>query len=104
MQLNKVNNIIFLKDLESNIIEQAVIVLKENINFVQYEKTLKKPIDGNKVILNEAESLINNELKINDLKFEEFKFKKLNNKYKILKFINILLVCSLIAVYCFFIK
>lgn len=99
MQLNKVNNIIFLKDLESNLIEQAVVVLKENINFVQYEKNLKKPINGKKAILNEAESLINNELKINDLKFEEFKFQKLNKKYKILKFINILLVCGLILVY-----
>lgn len=104
MQLNKVNNIVFLKDLESNIIEQAVIVLKENINFVQYEKASKKSIDGKKAILNEAESLINNELKINDLKFEEFKLKKLNKKYKILKFINIMLVCILLVVYWIYIK
>lgn len=92
MQLNKVNNVIFLKELESNIIEEAVIVLKENINFVKYEKKSRKPIDGNKVILSEAESLINDELKINDLKFEEFKLKKLNKRYKILKIINIVLI------------
>lgn len=95
MQLNKVNNIIFLKDLESNIIEQALIVLKDNISFVQYEKN-RKSIDGNEMLLNEAESLINNELRINDLKFEEFKFKKLNKKYKILKIINIILVIAVI--------
>lgn len=98
MQLNKVNNVIFLKELESNIIEQAVIVLKENINFVQYEKKSRKPIDGKKVILSEAESLINDELKINDLKFEEFKLKKLNKKYKILKIINVVLIILMLFI------
>jgi len=101
MQLNKVNNIIFIKDLESNIIEQAIIVLKENVKLVQYEKNAKSPINGKKAILNEAENLINNELKINDLKFQEFKFKKLNKKYKFLKIINMILI--LISVLAFFI-
>ena len=30
MQLEKVNNIIFLKNIESNIIQEAFIVLKDN--------------------------------------------------------------------------
>ena len=29
MQINKTNNVIFLKDLESNIIQEAFVVLKE---------------------------------------------------------------------------
>ncbi len=38
MQLNKLDNIVFLKDLESNIIEEAFIVLKDNVNFTKMEK------------------------------------------------------------------
>ena len=30
MQINKTNNVIFLKDVESNVIQEAFVVLKEN--------------------------------------------------------------------------
>lgn len=95
MQINKLNNIVFLKDLESNIIEEAFVVLKDNVNLNQFEK-YSKEINGNKTIQKEAEFLINNELEINDIKFEKYKFKKLNNKYKILKLINIVLICIIL--------
>lgn len=97
MQLNKLDNIVFLKDVESNIIEEAFIVLKDNVNLKKFENKPSK-ISEKKAILNEAEILINNELKINDLKFEEYKFKKLSKKYKILKVINIILVFAIIFI------
>ena len=31
MQINKTDNVIYLKEVESNIIEQAFIILKDNI-------------------------------------------------------------------------
>lgn len=95
MQLNKLDNIVFLKDLESNIIEEAFIVLKDNVNFRKMEKEKYKKNEKT-MILYETESLINNEFKINDLKFSEYKLKKLSKKYKILKIINVILILVII--------
>ena len=95
MQLNKLDNIVFLKDLESNIIEEAFIVLKDNVNFTKMEKEKKKK-NEKKMILYETESLINNEFKINDLKFSEYRLKKLSKKYRILKIINVILILIII--------
>ncbi len=99
MQLNKLNNIVFLKDMESNIIQEAFVVLKDNVNLTKLEEKVNK-LDAKKSVLNEVEVLINSELKVNELKFEEYKLKKLSKKYKFLKFINILLI--LVSAFAFF--
>lgn len=91
MQLNKLDNIVFLKDVESNIIEQAFIVLKDNVNLKKIENDGGKQKEK-KLLLSEAETLINNELKINDLNFKEYRINKINKKYKILKIVNIILI------------
>lgn len=91
MQLNKLDNIVFLKDVESNVIEQAFIILKDNVNFKKFENNVGNPKEK-KILLSEAEILINNELKINDLNFKEYRINKINKKYKILKIVNIILV------------
>lgn len=91
MQLNKLDNIVFLKDVESNVIEQAFIILKDNVNFKKFENDVGNPKEK-KILLSEAEILINNELKINDLNFKEYRINKINKKYKILKIVNIILV------------
>ena len=95
MQLNKLDNIVFLKDIESNIIEEAFIVLKDNVNFTKMEKEKYKKNEKT-MILYETESLINNEFKINDLKFSEYRLKKLSKKYRILKIINVILILIII--------
>ena len=33
MQISKTENVIFLKDVESNLIQEAFIILKENVKF-----------------------------------------------------------------------
>lgn len=99
MQLNKLNNIVFLKDVESNLIEEAFVVLKDNVNLTKLEEKINKA-EAKKSVLNEVEVLINTELKVNELKFEEYKFKKLNKKYNFLKIINIILV--VVSVFIFF--
>lgn len=95
MQLNKLDNIVFLKDVESNVIEQAFIILKDNVNFKKFENDVGNPKEK-KILLSEAEILINNELKINDLNFKEYRINKINKKYKILKIVNIILVGAII--------
>lgn len=99
MQLNKLNNIVFLKDVESNLIEEAFVVLKDNVNLTKLEEKINKA-EAKKSVLNEVEVLINTELKVNELKFEEYKFKKLSKKYNFLKIINIILV--VVSVFIFF--
>ncbi len=99
MQLNKLNNIVFLKDMESNIIQEAFVVLKDNVNFSRFQEKTNK-MDGKKVILNEVEVLMNSELKVNELEFETYKLKKLSKKYRFLKFINIILI--VITIFTFF--
>ena len=38
MQKNKLNNVIVLKEISSNIVEEAIVVLKPNVNLKQEEK------------------------------------------------------------------
>lgn len=99
MQINTTENVIFLKDVESNIIEEAFIILKENVKL----KSFRKDGDMNNInVLKEAESLINQELHFNKLQFEKFKIEKLNKKIKLLKITN--LINIIILLYFFFIK
>ena len=54
MQLNKLNNIIFLKDVQSNIIEEAFIVLKDGVKIHHIKNEKEKSKDSNMNILKEA--------------------------------------------------
>jgi DNA polymerase III epsilon subunit-like protein len=97
MQLNKLNNIIFLKDVESNIIEEAFVVLKNNIEIKEIDA---KSTEKNKLqeinILKEAELLINKEIEEKNIKYEKFKIKKLEKKIKFLKIVNIFTILGLL--------
>ena len=103
MQVNKTNNIVFLKNVESNLIEEDVVILKNGVtlNNNLKEKTNKKE-EKNINILKEAELIVNQKIKENDIKFEKYKVNKLEKKIKILKFINSILI--LLGTIIFFIK
>ena len=92
MQINKLNNIVFLKDLESNIIEEAFVVLKEKVKINNIKENCKLKEKNEVNILKEAEILINSKLDENNIEFEKFKLKILEKKYKRIKIINILLL------------
>lgn len=92
MQINKLNNIVFLKDLESNIIEEAFVVLKEKVKINDIKENCKLKEKNEVNILKEAEILINSKLDENNIEFEKFKLKTLEKKYKRIKIINILLL------------
>ena len=93
MQKNKTNNIIFLKNVESNIIEEAIVILRKNIKLENFENTED---NKNINILKEAESIINQRIDTNQMKFDKYRINKLEIKIKRLKIINIELIISLL--------
>lgn len=96
MDKSRMKNMVVLKDLPSNIVDEAIIILKPNIKIKDfnmadnksggYKKTGCKK-DSKNYIIDEAQMVISNYL----LKIEEekkMKYKdaiKIENKYKILK-------------------
>ena len=95
MQLEKIDNIIFLKNIESNIMQEAFIVLKENFKLDSLP-TKEKIIKTESNIIKEAEMIINEHAHLSKMEYEKIKIKKIKNKYKFLKIINIILVFLLI--------
>ena len=103
MQVNKTNNIVFLKNVESNLIEEAVVILKNGVTLNNnLKEKINKKEEKNINILKEAELIVNQKIKENDIKFKKYKIKKLKKKIKILKFINSILI--LLGTIIFFIK
>lgn len=92
MQISKTENVIYLKEAESNMIDQAFIILKDNVkvNFLNINECEKYKDKMN--IIKDVENLINYEIEKNNVEIEKFKCKVLNKKIKILKTINIITV------------
>lgn len=99
MQISKTDKVVFFRDVESNIIKDAFVILKDNVR-LEIEEKKKCDLEKNKseiCILKEAESLINNEINISNLKYDKFKITKLEKKLKIQKIFNIFCVIALIS-------
>ena len=103
MRQSNVKNMVVLKNLPSNIVEEAIVVLKANIKIKQNEKIDKNRVNGKRkdeeekinqknieknkddnYILKEAEMLISNYISKMEQKNEQRKSieKKVNQKYK----------------------
>lgn len=101
MQLSKMKNIIVLKGMASNVVDEAIVVLKPNVKLKQSEYNAKGKrtlTDKNKkmIVIKEAESTINTyvkKLQKETKKKEDWNLKK---KYKFLKVCNAVLVLSII--------
>lgn len=97
MNTSNMKKMIVLKDLPSNIIEEAIVVLKSNINIKNYEFAEKKVLtnkmkekSGN-YIIKEAENIISSYISnIERPKEIEKKNKQLQKKYNRLKGICVL--------------
>lgn len=100
MQANSVKNIVVLKSLPSNIVEEAIIILKSN----KYAKKLQmieknnnkeleqKESNGKEYIIREAEELLSNYIsKIENKKYIEKTSKTLKEKYRRLKKYSIII-------------
>ena len=109
MDTGNLKNIVVLKDLPSNLVEEAIVVLKENQKIPKLEIANKKkvnkqaqPKDMPKVkpkdyIIKEAQMLISEYItKLeNKNKKETVSFQTLKKKYERVKTINCLLIASL---------
>lgn len=89
MQKNKINNILFLKEIESNFIDEAIVILKDNVNLAEFNEESKC---NNKSIIKEAEFVINQKITDSAINFEKFKVRKLLSKIKRLRLISVISV------------
>ena len=91
MDKEKVKNIVVLKNLPSNIVDEAIVILKPNKKIKKIEvidksnnkKNHNNELNNNKHILNEAEMLINGY--INEIENNNKSDKNFREKYKRLK-------------------
>ena len=89
MQINKTNNIIFLKNIKSNIIEEAIVILRKEVKL----ENIQNDDDNNKInILKEAEDVINEHVNNEKIKFDKYRIDKLEKKIKKMKIINLALI------------
>jgi len=103
MFFGKSKRIIVIKDIHSNLFEEAILVLKENNEQEQCKKISsdKNSKMDNNFILKEAELIINNYIKDNKSKFTPLKKKEAlikNSKFMKNLIINSALLGSIAAV------
>ena len=105
MESSKLKNMVMLKNLPSNIVEEAIIIFKEPQN-VKEKELIEKGNKNNisdiqtkskQYILNEAEMLVSNYIsKIENKKINEKEENSIKVKYKKLKKYTIILAVILI--------
>ena len=98
MDMSNMKNMILLKNLPSNIVEEAIVVLKENAKVKKYQyadneekknvnkgkEKSAKPVNNSEYIIKEAENVISNYISNLETKSPKWKnnMKKLEKKYK----------------------
>lgn len=118
MDTGSMKNIVILKDLHSNIVDEAIVFLKENqklknLELVDVEKKQNKTKEGGKgqeqknskdYIINEAQMLIADYISKleNKNKNEDISYKKLKKRYNFLKNISGFLLVAFVASIFFF--
>lgn len=94
MESSNLKNMVILRNLPSNIIDEAIIVLKTNkkVKKLQKVEKVKNVNSKNKItnekgyIIKEAEMIVNNYInKVENKKEKDFFQKKIKEKYKKLK-------------------
>lgn len=89
MKSKNMKNIIILKDLPSNIVEEAFIFIKPNLKVKEYiPKNLNKEIKKD-YIVEEAETVIKDYINKIDIKDEQKNINIIKKKYKRMKIISI---------------
>lgn len=100
METNTMKNMVILRNLPSNMIEEAYIVFKDNVKIHKLEKienkkvsSKKEKIDGKKYAIKEAEMIVEDYIaKIEKKEYEiGIGSKKIREKYKRLKALTIFL-------------
>ncbi len=111
MNTGGMKNIVILKDLPSNLVEEAIVFLKENQKLKKPElididtknqkgkEPIKKEKSSKDYIVNEAQMLIADYISKleNKNKKEDISYKKIKKKYQVLKKVTLGLFIALIA-------
>lgn len=102
MEASKFKNMVVIKNLPSNIVEEAIVILKSNKKIKKLEKIEKGKLSevetikekDNNYVVKEAEMLISNYINKIENKESKKQNKDINRKYKRLK--NYAFITSLI--------
>ena len=103
MDISNLKNIIVLKNLPSNLIEEAIVVLKHNVDVKAYNKVnngkIKENSKGNDYVVNEAQMHIAEYIsKLNNQNLRSNN-KELERRYMKLKILNrVLMVLSVLGI------
>jgi len=101
MQLSKMKNIIVLKGMASNVVDEAIVVLKPNVKLKQNEYNSKfKSKDEYRskkmIVIKEAENTINNYVNRLQKMAQDEEEIHMRKKYKFLQVCNVILIFSII--------
>ena len=88
-EAKKSKNIIFLKDVESKLIEEAIVILNKKVNLENLNK--KSKYLNSEMVLKEAKNVINNYSKKIEVNAE---IEKIKIKNKRIKIVNIILIIT----------
>jgi len=112
MDTGKMKNMVVLKDLPSNIIDEAIVVLKPNVKVGagfharpdSHSDTNEYKIGTKDYVINEAQMVISNYLSNmeNEKKMKYKNIKSIENKYKILR--TVLIAVTVLGVLNYIIK
>ena len=103
MEKNQMKNMVILKNLPSNLIEEAIVIFKPNsfIKKIQYIdkndfiKSKEKQCKNNNYIIQEAENIISSYISKIENKHEKVESTDIQKKYKKLKIYSILVTIAL---------
>jgi hypothetical protein len=105
MDTSKMKNMVVLKNLPSNIIDEAIVILKpnkkiESLDYVENSKKSNKVEDvksnSKDYIINEAQMIISNYISNVEGKKAKMNMNKIESKYKMLKTLTIVIGMLLI--------
>ncbi len=104
MNISQMKNMIILKDLPSNIVDEAIVILKTNAKVKNKEKIENKNLDKSKennednydFVIKEAEYIIQDYIQDVE-KPNQIKSKDINYKYKRLQISSLFLGLTVIA-------
>lgn len=98
---NKLKNIIVLKGMASNVVQEAIVILRPNIEFEKCNSLYKNKENNlfnnkKKSVVSEAEYVINNYIKEIETTNSKRKSRRLEKRYKLSKILNVILFISFI--------
>jgi len=101
MELSKKKNIIVLKGMASNVVDEAIVVLKPNVKIKQSEYNSKRKLNNEDktkkmIVVKEAERTINTYVKKLQKESKIIEDMKLRRKYKFLQICNAGLIMTIV--------